>query len=96
MPISGENRGMQTLGPASSSANHPAFAVGIDTSSIVTRLESAKEARALPSGTIVGDLHGGLTFTDAVAAALESRSSGGWQEMQVPSGQIWTIIILNR
>ena len=87
---------MQILGPATSSANHPAFALGIDTSSIVSRLDSVKEARTLPPGSIVGDLHGGLTFTDAVAAALEARSSGGWQEMQVPSGQIWTIIILNR
>jgi crotonobetainyl-CoA:carnitine CoA-transferase CaiB-like acyl-CoA transferase len=87
---------MQTLGPASSTGNLTAFAVGIDTASIVTKLASVKEARALPAGTIVGDLHGGLTFTDAVAAALESRSSGGWQEMQIPCGQVWTVIILNR
>lgn len=87
---------MQILGPATFGANRPAFALGIDTGMIVTKLASVKEARALPPGTIVGDLHGGLTFTDAVAAALESRSTGGWQEMQIPSGQIWTIIILNR
>jgi len=87
---------MQTFGPASSSGNLPAFAVGIDTASIVTKLASVKEARALPAGAIVGDLHGGLTFTDAVAAALESRSTGGWQEMQLTSGQVWTLIILNR
>jgi crotonobetainyl-CoA:carnitine CoA-transferase CaiB-like acyl-CoA transferase len=89
---------MQILGPASSdtSGNRPAFALGVDTSSIVTKLASVKEARALPPGTIVGDLHGGLTFTDAVAAALEARSACGWQEMQIPSGEIWTLIILNR
>jgi crotonobetainyl-CoA:carnitine CoA-transferase CaiB-like acyl-CoA transferase len=87
---------MQILGPASSSENRPAFALGIDTGSIINRIASVKEARALPPGTVVGDLHGGLTFTDAVAAALEARSSGGWQEMQVSSGEIWTIIVLNR
>jgi len=89
---------MQNLGPALSDglANRPAFGVAIDTSSIVTKLSSIKEARALPPGAIVGDLHGGLTFTDAVAAALEGRSSGGWQELQASSGEIWTVIILNR
>ena len=71
-------------------------ALGIDSSSIVSKLTGVREARALPSGSIVGDLHGGLTFTDAVAAALEARSSGGWQEVQMPQGEIWTIIILNR
>jgi crotonobetainyl-CoA:carnitine CoA-transferase CaiB-like acyl-CoA transferase len=62
----------------------------------VTTLASVKEARALPPGTVVGDLHGGLTFTDAIAAALEARSTGGWQELQVRSGEIWTIIVVNR
>jgi crotonobetainyl-CoA:carnitine CoA-transferase CaiB-like acyl-CoA transferase len=89
---------MQNLGPALSdgSANRPAFGVAIDTSSIVTKLGSIKEARALPPGSIVGDLHGGLTFTDAVASALEGRSSSGWQELQASSGEIWTIIVVNR
>jgi hypothetical protein len=87
---------MQILGPETSGANRPAFALGIDVGTIVTKLGSIKEARALPPGTIVGDLHGGLTFTDAIAAALESRSYGGWQELQMPTGEIWTIIILNR
>jgi crotonobetainyl-CoA:carnitine CoA-transferase CaiB-like acyl-CoA transferase len=91
-----DNIHMQIQGPATSGENRPAFALGIDTGSIVNKIASVKEARALPPGAIVGDLHGGLTFTDAVAAALECRSSGGWQEMQVPSGEIWTIIILNR
>ena len=87
---------MQILGPLPTGSNRPAFALGVDPGSIVTKIASIKEARALPPGSIVGDLHGGLTFTDAVAAALEARSTGGWQEMQVPSGEIWTIIILNR
>jgi len=68
----------------------------VDTTCIVRQLASVKEARALPAGTIVGDLHGGLTFTDAVAAALEARSAAGWQEMRIPSGEIWTIIVLNQ
>jgi hypothetical protein len=87
---------MQILGPITSGGGQPAFALGVDTGSIVRCVASASEARALPPGAIVGDLHGGLTFTDAVAAALEARSTGGWQEMQIPSGEIWTIIILNR
>jgi hypothetical protein len=87
---------MQILGPATTSENSPAFALGIDTGCIIRKISSVKEARALPPGSIVGDLHGGLTFTDAVAAALESRSFGGWQELQVPTGEIWTIILLNR
>lgn len=89
---------MQNFGPALSgtSTDRPAFGIAIDTSSIVTKCQSVKEARALPPGAIIGDLHGGLTFTDAVAAVLESRSSGGWQQLQTPSGEIWTIIIINR
>ena len=86
---------MQILGPTIGD-NRPAFALGIDTGCIITKIANVKEARALPPGSIVGDQHGGLTFTDAVAAALETRSIGGWQEMQVPSGEIWTTIIVNR
>ena len=88
---------MQILGPTTgASDNRPAFALGIDTSVIITKLASVKEAKSLPAGSVVGDLHGGLTFTDAVAAALEARSAGGWQEIQTPAGQIWTVIVLNR
>jgi hypothetical protein len=68
----------------------------LDISAVIGRVSSVKEARALPAGSVVGDRHGGLTFTDAVAAALESRSSGGWQETPAPSGEIWTVIVLNR
>jgi crotonobetainyl-CoA:carnitine CoA-transferase CaiB-like acyl-CoA transferase len=89
---------MEILGPPTfgQSGDRPAFALGVDTASIVTKVASIKEARALPLGTLVGDMHGGLTFTDAVAAALEARSYRGWQEMQTPSGETWTIILLNR
>jgi len=79
----------------SASETH-ATALGVDTASIIQKVASVKEARALPPGSIVGDLHGGLTFTDAVAAALESRSTGGWQELQTPAGETWTVIIVNR
>ncbi len=73
-----------------------AFALSLDVSCIVRKVSSVKEARALPRGTVVGDLHGGLTFTDAVANVLELRSAGGWQEWKSPDGETWTIIILNR
>jgi hypothetical protein len=89
---------MQILGhPTVGQAGvRPAFALGVDTSTIIRKVVSAKEARVLPLGSVVGDLHGGLTFTDAVAAVLETRSYGGWQEMQTPSGETWTIIVVNR
>jgi hypothetical protein len=68
----------------------------LDISAIIAKVSNVKEARALPAGSVVGDRHGGLTFTDAVAAALESRSIGGWQEAPGPAGEIWTVIIVNR
>jgi crotonobetainyl-CoA:carnitine CoA-transferase CaiB-like acyl-CoA transferase len=87
---------MQTSGSAAgASDNRTGFAMCVDSSSIVTKVAGISEARALPCGAIVGDLHGGLTFTDAVAAALEARSLSGWQEIQT-AGKTWTIIVLNR
>lgn len=68
----------------------------LDISVIIAKVSNVKEARALPAGSVVGDRHGGLTFTDAVAAALESRSTGGWQEAPGQTGEVWTIIVLNR
>jgi hypothetical protein len=65
-------------------------------SMVVTRVVSVEQARALPPGSVVGDAHGGLTFTDAVASALESRSAGGWQEIETSPGSYWTIIVLSR
>jgi hypothetical protein len=73
-----------------------ALALSIDTACIIQKVGSTKEARALPTGAIVGDRHGGLTFTDAVAAALETRSLGGWQDFNGGSGEIWTVIVINR
>jgi hypothetical protein len=71
-------------------------AVATDLSTVITKVATVKEARTLPSGSVVGDPHGGLTFTDAVAAALEHRSLSGWQETRMPSGEIWTIIVVSR
>jgi len=68
----------------------------LDVTAIVAKIGNVREARALPAGSVVGDRHGGLTFTDAVAAALESRSTGGWHETPGPEGEIWTVIVLNR
>ena len=68
----------------------------LDVSSIIAKISNVREARGLPAGTVVGDRCGGLTFSDAIAAALEARSSGGWQETPGPQGEIWTVIVLNR
>ena len=83
-------------GAGAGAARQPAFALGKDTSCVITAVPSVTAARALPAGSVVGDIHGGLTFNDAVAAALESRSLGGWQEVEVAPGNVWTIILLNR
>jgi hypothetical protein len=91
---------METLGhmtgAGAGAARQPAFTLGKDTSSVITMLTSVEAARALPVGSVVGDQHGGLTFNDAVASALEARSLGGWQEVEVAPGTFWTIILLNR
>lgn len=89
---------MQVMGPNfhGVAGNRPAFALGVDTGIIITKVASPKEACALPAGAVIGDQHGGLTFSDNVAAILERRSLGGWQETQMPSGEIWTVIALNR
>jgi len=63
---------------------------------VVRTLSSPIEARALPAGTIVGDLHGGLTFSDEIAAVLEARSHRGWYEFRSGPGEYWTIIFLDR
>lgn len=71
-------------------------ALAIDLANIITKVQNVVEAQLLPLGAVIGDVYGGLTFTDAVAAALEDRSSGGWQEMRSREGKTWTIIVLNR
>jgi hypothetical protein len=87
---------MAANGLDSGGAGHrPAFAPVLDIGAVVGRLASVKEARALPVGSVVGDLQGGLTFSDAVAAALEARSEAGWQEMHTPSGETWTVIVVD-
>lgn len=68
----------------------------LDPAVIITRVTTIREARALPLGALVGDRHGGLTFTDAIAAELEIRSTSGWQEMRGPAGEVWTIIAVTR
>jgi hypothetical protein len=80
----------------SGSTQGSAFALSLDVTCIVQKVISVKEARALPRGAVVGDLHGGLTFTDAVANALELRSAGGWREWKSAEGETWTIIVVNR
>jgi hypothetical protein len=87
---------MQISGQTGAFHEPSAFVHGIDTSHIIGRVASVKEARALPPGSVVGDVHGGLTFTDAVAAVLERRSLSGWQEIQKPGGESWTLIVVNR
>jgi hypothetical protein len=86
---------MESLGTMIS-ASDSGVALVLDTESIIKKIANVREVRALPPGSVVGDLHGGLTFTDAVAAALESRSTGGWHELQTATGDTWTLIILNR
>jgi crotonobetainyl-CoA:carnitine CoA-transferase CaiB-like acyl-CoA transferase len=89
---------METLGSigGSAPAKRIGFATAFDAAGIVQKIACVKDAAALPRGTVVGDRHGGLTFTDAVAAALESRSHGGWQEVETPAGETWTVIVLNK
>lgn len=66
-------------------------------SDVITLIPNAAEARALPCGSVVGDTHGGVTFSDAVAAVLESRSVRGWYELDPgPGEERWTVIVLNR
>jgi hypothetical protein len=91
---------MEILGPmtgaGAGAAMQPAFSSQQDMSCVITVLSSVEAARALPAGSVVGDPHGGLTFNDAVASALEARSLAGWQEVEAAPGQIWTVILLNR
>ena len=60
---------------------------------VIKTVENIKAAQALPNGSVVGDQYGGVTFSDAVAGVLESRSPGGWQEAQI-AGENWTVIVL--
>ena len=62
---------------------------------IICKIPTVEMARKLPRGSIVGDRHGGITFNEAVAAVLESRSRRGWRELQLGEEK-WTVIELDR
>ena len=83
-------------GAGAGTARQPDFAPAYDLSCVIKELATVQAARALPPGSVVGDAHGGLTFSDAVAAVLEARSVTGWREIEVSQGSVWTIIVLNR
>lgn len=63
---------------------------------VITAVRNVEEARSLPAGSLVGDFHGGVTFTDAVAHILEQRSSFGWCDVKDHGKSGWTVIYLNR
>ena len=68
----------------------------VDISAVVTKVRTKEEARALPAGTVVGDTHGGVTFSDAVALELEKRSRVGWCDVLCHSDQTrWTVIVIH-
>lgn len=68
-----------------------------DYKSVITAVHSVEDAKALPPGSVVGDLRGGVTFSDAVARVLEQRSACGWTDVETnEAAQRWTVIYLNR
>jgi hypothetical protein len=81
---------------ATGTALHGAASASVDMPGVITRVLTIDEARTLPKGALIGDTHGGLTFSDAVAYALEKRSHRGWFEAMAPDGTRWTVIRLNR
>lgn len=69
----------------------------LDQKRVITAVRNVEEARALPPGSLVGDSHGGLTFSDAVACVLEERSACGWTDVRThDASSRWTVIYLNR
>lgn len=64
-----------------------------DGQQVITGITDASIAKSLPCGVIVGDMFGGRSFTDNVAAVLERRSCSGWREVNHGSTK-WTIIVL--
>ena len=71
--------------------------MGLDLTAVVTSIQSTEEARSLPRGSVVGDRCGDLSFSDAIAAVLESRSTSGWLEIEdEPDMEPWTLIIVER
>lgn len=67
----------------------------LDFRSIVTHVDDASQAMALPKGAVVGDTYGGRSFNDNIAAVLENRSLAGWWEA-VDGQHCWTLICLTR
>jgi hypothetical protein len=65
----------------------------VDLTKLITQVSCASEALALPRGSAVGDTWGGRSFSDNVAAILESRSCSGWREVE-EGEQRWTFIVL--
>ena len=61
---------------------------------IICKVPTVDMAWQLLPGCVVGDCHGGVTFSDAVAAVLESRSRRGWRELQL-GAEKWTLIELD-
>ena len=90
--------GMEFLGTSSSAgaAMQGETTTCLDVSTVITRVSTIEDARALPQGALIGDQHGGLTFSDAIAYVLEKRSCQGWMEIEGPDGNRWTVIRLNR
>jgi hypothetical protein len=87
---------MQASGNSSSGAVlKGASSTSLDMSNVITQLQSVEEVWGLPKGAVIGDQHGGLTFSDAVAYALERRSVRGWHEVAAPDGERWTVIRLD-
>lgn len=60
---------------------------------IVTAVAEPSEVMRLPKGAVVGDVWGGRSFNDNVAAALERRSNGGWRDIS-QGDQKWTLILI--
>ena len=60
---------------------------------IVTRVSEPSEVTLLPKGAVVGDICGGRSFSDNVAAALEKRSTGGWHDIS-DGNEKWTLIVI--
>lgn len=61
--------------------------------SIVTAISEVSHVTRLPRGAIVGDLVGGRSFNDNIAAALERRSHSGWVDLS-DGEKRWTLILI--
>ncbi len=61
---------------------------------VITNIPDVTSAKTLPSGILVGDTCGGRTFSDNIAAVLESRSHEGWRDIDIEDTH-WTVIRLS-